>query len=60
MNRRKTYVEIDRNNASNRLTTQYFHDSRSNPVFEINAEGHVLSIANDPGEIEDLSNVVAV
>ncbi len=40
LNRRLTYVEIDRNNASNRLTTQYFHDSRSNRVFEINAMGN--------------------
>ncbi len=39
LNRRKTYVEIDRNNSSNRPTTQYFHDSRSNLVFQINAMG---------------------
>jgi RHS repeat-associated protein len=40
VNRRLTYVEIDRNNSSNRLTTQYAHDSRSNLVFMVNAMGN--------------------
>jgi len=40
LNRRATLVEVDRNNSSNRLTTQYFHDSRSNLVFLVNAMGN--------------------
>jgi RHS repeat-associated protein len=40
LNRRSTYVEIDRTDSNNRHTTQYFHDSRSNLVFQVNAEGN--------------------
>jgi RHS repeat-associated protein len=40
LNRRKTYVEIDRTDSNNKYTTQYFYDSRSNHVFRINAEGN--------------------
>jgi len=39
LNRRTEWVEIDRTNATNRLVTSYFYDSRSNLVFKVNAEG---------------------
>ena len=40
LNRRLTLVEIDRTNSSNKLTTEFHYDSRSNLVFEVNAEGN--------------------
>jgi RHS repeat-associated protein len=40
LNRRQTYVEIDRTDANNKYTTQFFYGSRSNLVFRINAEGN--------------------
>ena len=47
INRRKTYIEIDRNNSSNRWTTQTFYDSRSNMVFHIDAEGNPTRLTFD-------------
>ena len=40
INRRKTYVEIDRNDGSNKYTTNSYFDSRSNMTFLKNAEGN--------------------
>jgi len=39
-NRKTSQVEIDRTNSSNRYTTWFYHDSRSNMVFMKNAEGN--------------------
>ena len=40
LNRMVTRVEIDRTDANNRLTTTFDHDSRSNLVWMVNAEGN--------------------
>ncbi|MFM8387602.1 MAG: RHS repeat-associated core domain-containing protein [Planctomycetia bacterium] len=40
LNRRVTTVEIDRTNGSNTYTTTNYFDSRSNLVFQVNAEGN--------------------
>ena len=40
MNRMLTSVEIDRTNGSNTLTTTYAYDSRSNRVWQVDAEGN--------------------
>ncbi len=39
LNRRTSYVEIDRNDSLNRLEVQYGYDSRGNLLWRVNAEG---------------------
>ncbi|MFM8279235.1 MAG: hypothetical protein ACKN9R_02655, partial [Candidatus Limnocylindrus sp.] len=40
LNRRVTTVEIDRTNGANTYTTTNGYDSRSNLVWQVNAEGN--------------------